>query len=56
VLKARLTVSPADAAVTNSLRLRGLQMWNCAVSDTVTAGDDLREVSAPVRPVVARVA
>ena len=56
VLKARLTVSPADAAVTNGLRLRGLQVWNCAVSDMVTAGNDLREVSAPVRPVVIRAA
>lgn len=56
VLKARLTVSPADAAITNGLRLRGLQVWNCAVNDTVTAGNDLREVSAPVRPVVIRAA
>jgi hypothetical protein len=56
VLKARLTVSPADAAVTNGLLLRGLQVWNCAVSDTVTAGDDLSEVGAPVRPVVIRAA
>jgi hypothetical protein len=56
VLKARLTVSPADAAITSGLSLRGLQVWNCAVSDTVTAGDDLREVSAPVRPVVIRAA
>ena len=54
VLKARLTVSPADAAITNGLRLRGLQVWNCTVNDTVTAGNDLREVSAPVRPVVIR--
>ena len=56
VLRARLTVSPADAAITNGLRLRGLQVWNCAVNDTVTAGNDLREVSAPVRPVVIRAA
>jgi hypothetical protein len=54
--RARLTVAPADAAVTSGLRLRGLQVWNCAVSDIVTAGDDLREVSAPLRPVVIRAA
>ena len=54
--RARLTVAPADAAVTSGLRLRGLRVWNCAVSDIVTAGDDLREVSAPLRPVVIRAA
>ena len=56
VQRARLTVAPADAAVTSGLRLRGLRVWNCAVSDIVTAGDDLREVSAPLRPVVIRAA
>jgi hypothetical protein len=52
VARARLTVAPADAAVTSGQRLQGLRVWHCAVSDTVTAGDDLREASAPVEPVV----
>ncbi|MEI8354392.1 MAG: glycoside hydrolase domain-containing protein, partial [Lentisphaerota bacterium] len=56
VKRARLTVAPADAAVTSGLRLQGLRVWNCAVSDTLTVGNDLRETGAPVQPVEIRAA
>jgi hypothetical protein len=56
VKRARLTVAPADAAVTKGLRLQGLQVWNCAVNDTAIIGNDLREASAPVEPVQIRAA
>ncbi len=56
VKRARLIVAPADAAVTSGLRLQGLQVWNCAVSDTLTLGNDLRETGAPVHPVLIRAA
>ncbi len=56
VKRAHLTVASADAAVTNGLRLQGLQVWNCAVSDTLTIGNDLRETGAPVQPVLIRAA
>ena len=39
LLSARLTVSPAGAAVANVARPRGIQVWNCAAYDTVTAFD-----------------
>jgi len=39
LLSARVTVSPAGAAVANVLRPRGVQVWNREVSDTVTPFD-----------------
>jgi hypothetical protein len=55
VARAQLTVAPADAAVTNGLRRQGVQVWNCAASDTLTFGNDLRE-TGPVQPVLIRAA
>jgi hypothetical protein len=55
VMRAHLAVVPADAAVTNGLRRQGLQVWNCAASDTLTFGNDLRE-TGPVQPVLIRAA
>jgi len=56
VKQARLTVAPADVAVTNGMGLQGLRIWNCAVTDTVTASKDLREAGVPVEPVTIRAA
>jgi hypothetical protein len=56
VNRARLTVAPADAAVTSGLRLQGIRVWNCAANDTLTAGDNLFDGIAPVEPVSVRAA
>jgi hypothetical protein len=55
VARAQLTVAPVSAAVTNGLRRQGVQVWNCAASDTLTFGNDLRE-TGPVQPVLIRAA
>jgi len=51
---AELTVSPAGAAVANMSRPRGVRVWNCAASDTVTAFD--YAPAEPRRPIVVRAA
>jgi len=50
LLSARLTVSPAGAAVANVLRPRGVQVWNRDVSDTVTPFD-YGDPAEPLRPI-----
>jgi len=52
---AELTASPAGAAAANSSRPRGVQVWNCAAYDTVTAFD-YGALAEPLRPVVVRAA
>jgi len=50
LLSARLTVSPAGAAVANVLRPHGVQVWNREVSDTVTPFD-YGDTTEPLRPI-----
>ena len=46
----KLTISPASAATPHVLRPAGLQIWNCASYDTVTAFD-CGDPAEPLRPV-----
>ena len=55
LLNARLMVSPAGAAIANVARPRGIQVWNCAPYDTVTAFD-YGDLCEPLRPIVIRAA
>jgi hypothetical protein len=61
LLNARLTVSPAGAVPTlpeggtSGARPRGIQVWNCAAYDTVTAFD-YGDPFAPLRPIEIRAA
>ena len=56
LLSARLTESPPDVAAANVLRPQGIQVWNCAPYDTVTAFDygDRTELLRPVTVHAAR--
>jgi len=55
LLNVRMTVSPVGAAVANAARPRGVQVWNCAAYDTVTAFD-YGDPFEPLRPIVIRAA
>jgi len=55
LLSARLTVSPSNAAAAPRGRPRGIQIWNCAAYDTVTAFD-YGDPCEPLRPIVVRAA
>jgi len=51
LLRARLTVSPGTAAVSNVARPKGIQVWNCAPYDTLGVFD-FGDPAEPPRPVV----
>ena len=55
LLGAKLTVSPGSASVAHRPRPPGIQVWNSAAYDTVTAFD-YGDPSEPLRPIVIRAA
>jgi len=55
VLSVRLAVSPANEVLAYLPRPRGVQVWNCAAYDTVTAFD-YGDPAEPLRPILIRAA